>query len=75
MEEEDFIKDNVEEIDAVEKEEKNIHNDNNVDEIFENDKSFKKRIILIVSTILFVILMKISRLVICLMQRKKLLLK
>ena len=44
MEEEDFIKDNVEEIDVVEKEEKNIHNENNVDEIFENDKSFKKRI-------------------------------
>lgn len=55
MEEEDFIKDNVEEIDVVEKEE-SLHNENNVDEIFENDKSFKKRIILNVSTILFVIL-------------------
>lgn len=56
MEEKDFIKDNVEEIDVVEKEEESIHNENNVDEIFENDKSFKKRIILIVSTLLFVIL-------------------
>lgn len=51
MEKEDFIKDNVEEI-----KEESKSNEINVDEIFENDKSFKKRIILIVSTILFIIL-------------------
>lgn len=52
MDKEDFIKDNVEEV--VEK--NSIEKESEIEKNFENDKSFKKKIILIIGTVFFLII-------------------